>query len=128
MTTLLTASQRLDRFRTGVMIVGGCRFNDEGKLVEVAGWITRAAEIIDVSVSNLGNVLGGRRALTDAMEDKLFAAIRRWRDEQVQLVRTAALVAGGIDAERMAAREAERQAALLTAQLEDDGPAPSMGG
>lgn len=127
MTTLLTADQRLDRFRTGVMIVGGCRFDEKRQLVESAGWISRAAEILDVSVSNLGNVLGKRRTLTDALEDKLDTAIRDWRDQQIQLVKTALLVAAQIDAERQAARDAERQAAMMAA-MEDDGPAPGFGG
>jgi hypothetical protein len=124
MTTLLTDTQRLERFRTGVMIIGGCRHDDKGKLAENSGWISRAAEILDVSVSNLGNVLGKRRALTEAMEDKLDAAIRKWRDELPALVMTAALVAAGIDAERNAAREAARVAAEL--ENDNDGPAPQI--
>jgi len=116
--TTLTKEQRLARFRQAAMIIGGCRtFDERGELIEEPGWQSRFADAMGMDRGNLGKLLSGQRVLSTAMEDRLEAAIRSWRDREVTFLRRALLLGAQIDAERNAEREAARQAEILAAQL-----------
>lgn len=126
-----TTHDRLARFRRAGMIIGGCREFDQKKkdeLLEEPGWQGRFADVIGMDRGNLGKILSGQRPLSKQMEDRLEKAIRAWRDREVTFIRRALLLGAQIDAERNAEAAAEREAARLAAELEDDGPAPQIGG
>lgn len=118
---------RLIRFKIGAMMIGGCPLNENGTPVESPGWIGRAADVMEMDRGNLSKVLLGQRTLTDAIEDRLDASIREWRDREVKRIRTALLIAAQISTDRQNARNAQ-QLDDVAAELEDDGPSPRFGG